>query len=187
MSLLTPVDRLYDESSSVITALGSNEPSLAASAGDSFRKTLILASASYFEYRVSNCILEFIRDRANGDDLVVGLVQNKVLSRQYHTLFDWSKSNANQFFGLFGIAFRQMMEERVKASEELRNSIRAFLEVGNVRNLMVHQDFASFPLDKTLDEIYALYKQSLFFVDGLAGHLRECVPKTAPVTPPPAL
>jgi hypothetical protein len=172
----TPVDRLYDESSAVIAALGRDEPSLAVSAGDNFRKVLLLAAASHFENRVSICVLEFVREQANGNGVVVGFVKNKAISRQYHTWFKWDETHANQFFGLFGSAFKQMMAERIKASEELRDSIRAFLEVGNERNKLVHQDFASFALEKTLEEIYALYRQSLLFVDGLATHLRECEP-----------
>lgn len=80
------------------------------------------------------------------------------------------------FLGLFGSEFKQMMGERIRASEELKNSIRAFLEVGNERNKLVHQDFASFSLEKTLDEIYALYRQSLLFVESLSAHLREFQP-----------
>lgn len=172
----TPVDRLYDESASVIRALGQSEPSLAVAAGDSFRKALVLAAASHFEHRISSCVLEFIRERANGSGLVVAFVNNKTVSRQYHTWFKWDDTNANQFFGLFGSEFKQMMGERIRASEELKNSIRAFLEVGNERNKLVHQDFASFSLEKTLDEIYELYCHSLLFVESLGSHLRECQP-----------
>jgi hypothetical protein len=179
MASQTPVDRLYEESSSVILALGRNEPSLTVAAGDIFRKALILAAASYFEYRVSKCVLDFVFEKANGNGLVVGFVKNKAISRQYHTWFKWDDTNANQFFGLFGIPFKQMMVERIKTSEELRISIRAFLEVGNERNKLIHQDFASFALEKTLEEIYALYQQSLLFVDGLAKYLRECDPLPA--------
>lgn len=171
MSAASSVDRLYEESSAVIKALD-GEPSLAIAAADNFRKALVLASASYFEHRVSTCVLDFVYECAQGNDLVVGFVKNKAISRQYHTWFKWDESNANQFFGLFGSSFKQAMTERVKASEELRSSIRAFLEVGNERNKLVHQDFASFALEKTLDEIYALYRQSLLFVDGLAAYLR---------------
>lgn len=156
----------------MIEALGGGEPSLAIAAADNFRKALVLASASYFEHRISSCVLEFVQECAKGNDLVVGFVKNKAISRQYHTWFKWDDSNANQFFGLFGSSFKQAMTERVKASEELRLSIRAFLEVGNERNKLVHQDFASFPLEKTLDEIYSLYRQSLLFVDELAAYLR---------------
>lgn len=172
MSAASSVDRLYEESSSIIKALGGGEPSLAIAAADNFRKALVLASASYFEHRVSTCVLDFVNECTKGSDLVVSFVKNKAVSRQYHTWFKWDESNANQFFGLFGSSFKQAMTERVKASEDLRESIRAFLEVGNERNKLVHQDFASFALEKTLDEIYALYRQSLLFVDDLAEYLR---------------
>ena len=174
MSALTPVDRLYTESAAVISALGATEPSLAVAASDNFRKALLLAAASYFEHRVLSCVLEFIREQANGSGLVIAFVKNKAISRQYHTWFQWNETNANQFFGLFGSDFKQMMAERIRTSDELRNSIRTFLEVGNERNKLVHQDFASFSLEKTLDEIYALYRQSLPFVEGLASQLRAC-------------
>lgn len=176
MASLTPVDRLYEESSSVIAALGRDEPSLAAAAGDNFRKALVLAAASYFEHRVSTCVLDFVHEKTNGNGLVVGFVKNKAISRQYHTWFKWDESNASQFFGLFGSQFKQMMAARINASEDLRASIQAFLEVGNERNKLVHQDFATFSLEKTLAEIYALYRQSLLFVNGLDTHLRECEP-----------
>ncbi|MCL5967907.1 MAG: HEPN domain-containing protein [Betaproteobacteria bacterium] len=176
MAIKTPVDRLYNEYSSVIAALVRDEPSLAVAAGDNFRKALVLAAASYFEYQVSTCVLDFVRERTNGNGLVADFVKNKAISRQYHTWFMWGESNANHFFGLFGSQFKQMMTERIKASEDLRVSIRAFLEVGNERNKLVHQDFASYSLEKTLEEIYGLYRQSLLFVDGLATHLRECEP-----------
>ncbi len=178
MHASTPVDRLFDESDSVIRALGLSEPSLAIAAGDSFRKALVLAAASHFEHRISSCVLEFIQESANGSGIVVAFVKNKAVSRQYHTWFKWDDTNANQFFGLFGSDFKQMMGERTRASEELKNSIRAFLEIGNERNKLVHQDFASFSLEKTLDEIYALYRQSLLFVESLSTHLRECSPSS---------
>lgn len=178
MANATPVDRLYDESVSVVRALYAAEPSLAISASDTFRKTLVLASASYFEHRVSTCVTEFVHECASGSQLVVAFVKNKAISRQYHTWFNWSDSNANTFFALFGVDFKQMMQERVKSSEELKLAITSFLEIGNERNKLVHQDFASFPFEKTLDEIYSSYKSALPFVDGLAAYLREYKPGT---------
>lgn len=170
----TAVDRLYDESITIIHTLEKiNEPSLAIYAGDNFRKALVLAAASYFEHSVSSCVLEFIQERTNGSSVVVSFVKNKAISRQYHTWFKWDESNANQFFGLFGSEFKQMMSDKIKKNDDLKDSVRAFLEVGNERNKLVHQDFASFSLEKTLEEIYALYKKSLLFVDGLSGYLRE--------------
>ena len=176
MATETPIDRLFSESSLVIEALGKNEPSLASAASDNFRKSLLLAVASYFEYRLSNCVVDFVHERTSGAARVVSFVTNKAISRQYHTWFNWHDSNANQFFGLFGAEFRLMMVDKVKASEELKLSVQAFMELGSERNKLIHQDFASYAMDKTLEEIYARYKLALIFVEGMATHLRDCRP-----------
>lgn len=59
------------------------------------------------------------------------------------------------------------MTTRVQASTEMQESFRAFLELGNERNRLVHENYATFPMEKTLEEVYALYKKSLLFVDAL--------------------
>lgn len=59
------------------------------------------------------------------------------------------------------------MELRVSESEPLRLAIKAFLELGNERNLLVHQDFATFPMEKTLEEVYSLYQTGFKFVEYL--------------------
>lgn len=159
----TAVDRLYEEANSIIQQLQKNsETSLQVSASDNLRKALLLAAASHFEHKICNLLVDFVKDRSSGSPLVEAFVRNKAISRQYHTLFRWEDNNANRFFSLFGKEFRDSMCQKTKASEQLAESIKAFLELGNERNRMVHQDFASFPLDKTLDEIYHLYQTSLF-------------------------
>ncbi len=172
---MTSVDRLYAEAAAVIEALGSTEPSLVVAAGDTLRKALVLAAASYFEARVTRCVLDFVDERASGDALVLSLVKNKAVNRQFHTWFSWTEKSASQFFGLFGADFKAKMAAMVQASDRLRGAIEAFLEMGNERNKMVHQDFATFGLEKTLDEIYRLYQQAMPFVEGLPDYLRDPV------------
>ena len=170
----TAVDRLYEEATALIGVLEqSAELSLQVTAGDHLRKALLLAAASYFEQRACRYVLKFVRERSGGSVLVENFVRNKAIARQYHTWFRWEDNNANQFFALFGGDFRSEMSNRVKASEDLRAAVRAFLEVGNERNRLVHQDYATFPLEKTLDEIYALYRTALAFVEVLPSCLRE--------------
>jgi len=65
------------------------------------------------------------------------------------------------------------MDVRVKRSEEMRSAVSAFLEVGNERNRLVHQDYVTFPMEKTLDEIYMLYRSALAFVEVVPGALRD--------------
>jgi hypothetical protein len=95
------------------------------------------------------------------------LIQNRVIERQYHTYFDWEGSNANKFFGMFGSEFREKCAADVKADPALKQSIVAFLNLGNTRNQTIHLNFASFTMDKTVEEAYALYKKALAFVDYL--------------------
>ena len=65
------------------------------------------------------------------------------------------------------------MKQKIKNDNELAASIRAFLELGNDRNRLVHQDFASFPLEKTSNEIYDLFRKAMIFVDAFPTSLRE--------------
>jgi hypothetical protein len=174
MSELTPIDRLYTEASDVIQLLQTNaQISLQISVADHFRKALLLLAASYFEERVCNVILDYIRERAKGSSLIENFVRNKAVARQYHSWFAWGESNANHFFGLFGSEFRTLMSGRVRAWPEMQVSIKAFLELGNERNRLVHQNYATFPMEKTLDEVYALYRDSRAFVDALPRALRD--------------
>jgi len=140
---------------------------------DHFRKTLLLASASYFEDHICNSVAEFVSEHAKSV-LIENFVRNKAIARQYHTWFSWDAKNANQFFGLFGTDFRTAMTEQVKAKPELRMAIEAFLELGNERNALVHQNYATSPMEKTLEEVYALYRSALLFVWSLPTALRNC-------------
>lgn len=167
------VDRLYDEAVAVLQALGRDEDiSLRLTAADHFRKALLLAAASYFERRVCDSVVEFVR-QSSGSALIENFVRNKAVARQYHTWFRWDETNANQFFGLFGPEFKALMASRVGESEELRGSIRAFLEIGSERNKLVHQDYATFPMEKTLDEVFQLYRSASVFVECLPAAFRD--------------
>jgi hypothetical protein len=174
MAEQTPIDRLYSEATAAIQVLGNNsEWSLQVAAADHFRKVLLLATASYFEDNLCNSVAMFVREEAKSV-LIENFVRNKAIARQYHTWFAWDRKNANQFFGLFGKEFRELMESRVKARPELQSAIEAFLELGNERNLLVHQNYATFPMEKTLDEVYALYQSALLFVSSVPSALKDC-------------
>ncbi len=168
----THVDRMYQDFDN-ITNLLLAEPSLAIAAGDIFRKNLLLASASYFERMIKEILLEYVRETTNENQRIVEFVRQKVLVRGYHQLFDWTRPNANQFWSSFGPSFRSAMIERIRRDAELDAAVRAFLELGNDRNRLVHEDFGSFALDKTAEEIYTSYRTALHFVESLPNILRN--------------
>lgn len=72
------------------------------------------------------------------------------------------------------------MNKNIRDSTVLGSAVRAFLEVGNERNKLVHQDYATFAMEKTLDEIYQLYRDALPFVERLPLALRESDPQAPP-------
>jgi RiboL-PSP-HEPN len=170
----TAIDRLYNEATATIAVLQDHsEISLQVAAADHFRKALLLAAASYFEDRVCNAVLEFVRERATGSALIENFVRNKAIARQYHSWFSWDANNANQFFGLFGAEFRTLMGTRVRESPDMQSAIRAFLELGSERNKLVHENYATFAMEKTLDEVYDLYQRSRVFVEVLPSAFKD--------------
>lgn len=172
---VTNVDRLYKEFRDLVSYLDkAGEPSLRSVVDENFRKSLLLAAASYFEDRITNDLLLFIGAISNDNQLLIEFVKNKGVKRQYHTFFKWDERNANQFFGLFGGSFSAFMKNQVKSDDNLDNAIKAFLEIGNDRNRLIHQNFATFSLEKTADEIYNLYKAALPFVDSLHANFQKC-------------
>lgn len=170
----TAVDRLYTEASAAIAKLGeAGELSLNISAADNFRKALLLASASYFERYLCESVVLYVQEQTNGCALLDNFVRNKAVNRQYHTWFNWNDNNANHFFGLFGQEFKSKMITMINGSDELQRAVRDFMELGRERNKLVHQDYATFQLEKTLSEIYALYQSAIIFVNKVPAMLRH--------------
>jgi hypothetical protein len=174
MMLASPVDRMHAEFHDVLSIMErSGEISLLSVLSDNFRKSLLLCAASFFERRLTEVVLEFVREKSHPTDLIPALVQNKAISRQYHSWFDWDRSNANKFFSLFGDRFKTCMEQHVAADPELRAAVSSFIEIGRDRNRLVHQDYGTFLLEKTADDIYDAYIRALKFVDGVPTFLRR--------------
>lgn len=172
------VDRLHNEIADLISVLEkTGEISLRNTADDNFRKSLLLAAASYFEHRITEEVLFFVRECSSNNQLVEALVHNKAISRQYHTWFNWDEKNANQFFGIFGKKFKEQMKASVRENEALDSSVQAFMEIGRERNRLVHQDFGSFSMEKTSEEIYRLYLEAILFLDSMPVAFRDfCKP-----------
>lgn len=170
----TVVDRLHDDLAALLIVLHqTQEISLLSTVDDNWRKSLLLSAASHFERRMTGCVLTFVSGEASGNPLVTSFVKNKAVNRQFHTWFSWEETNANSFFGLFGAPFRTFMKEKVRTDSELSESIKAFLELGAERNRLVHQDYGTFWMEKTADEIYGLYKKASRFVEEFPNALME--------------
>lgn len=174
----TIVDQLYTDFIRVVSYLeAKGETSFQISADGNFRKALLLAAASYFERRICDDIITFAKETSSENECLVEFLKNKAISRQYHTFFNWDSSNANTFFGLFGESFKAIMTEEVENDGDLAESIKAFIELGRERNRLIHQDFGTFSLEKTSNEIYGLYRAALRFVQCIPRKLRALMNK----------
>lgn len=166
------VDRLYSDFSLMIEHIDDSEISLRSAAEEIFQKSLYVAIGSYFEQRITTYIVEFMSEASGGNVLVREFTRIKGVSRQYHTFFEWGGRNANRFFAMFGSDFRDHMVQHVRGNPEYADAIRAFLEVGDMRNEVAH-DFGSVTLTKTVDEIYQRYRQALAFVEEIPLRFEE--------------
>jgi len=171
---VTIVDSLYGDFQDLIINLDQTaDLSLRNTAEDTFRKALLLASASYFEDKITSDLINYFNETSSHNQNATEFLKNKAISRQYHTFFDWGKHNANSFFSLFGESFKDFMKDEVRKSAELDESIKAFLELGDDRNRLVHGNYGNFSLEKTATEIYSSYKKALLFVESFPQKLRE--------------
>ncbi|MEK6943781.1 MAG: HEPN domain-containing protein [Nanoarchaeota archaeon] len=147
------------------------EPSLRSEADNNFKKVLVIAIASYFEQQILDILNKFVETKIK-DGRLVFFSKFKGINRQYYTYFDFdTDKNANRFFKIFGDEFKKQAEDDVKSTPELEQGIKSFLEIGLTRDRLIHQNFATFFLEKTSVEIYELYKSALFFVDYLKNKL----------------
>lgn len=174
MSLV--IDDLYIELKNAESAAMAASPSTGIMLGDVARKYFVIATASYFEKRFTINLLGVTALLCNSNSTIVNFIELQAIKRKYHTLFDWDKSKATQFFSLFGKAFKEHMENIVTNNSALSTSISAFLEIGLYRNQLAHSDCTSYQFDKTLEELYVLYQAANIFVEEFPKHLQEFIP-----------
>ena len=172
---MTAVDSIFKDLSDAADALlKGSELSLSVAIEENLRKTLLLSAASYFEWQLSNSVRDFV-DEVTKNNLMIGtLVKSKAINRQFHTWFDWKNNSAAPFYALFGPGFRDHMNGKIKVDQAIAEGLQAFLYIGATRNLLVHSDYATYPIEKTPSEIYDLYMKAIVFVDAASIELRIC-------------
>ena len=139
-----------------------NDPSGLVALERIFPKALLLAAASYLEHSTRMQIAALFEER--GLPEFRAFVEKQVLARQYHTLFQWDKpKGANSLFALFGDECKKRFERRKESDEEFSDCVDAFLQIGQSRNLLVHNNYADFQMTKTADDIYKLFEKAKHF------------------------
>jgi hypothetical protein len=157
--------RLVDESDELRGFLSTQaQLSLLRAAEDNSRKALVLSAASLFEHRITEAILSYADKASNSDGCVTSLIRNKAIKRQFHTFFEWEKKKPGPFFTLLGDELGGKLKEDCAKSPG-KEQVESFLEVGHLRNSLVHQNYAEFLLDKSADDIRRLCESADLFVE----------------------
>ena len=181
------IDNLYDDTSRLLTQLSeAGDLSLQSFANENLRKVLLLSAASWFESRISAAVERFSEVHAQGHPGVMSLIKRKAIDRQYHTYFDWKSKKPGPFYGLFGEVCGDGMKKEVSSDPRLKDGLEAFLELGSLRNELVHENFAAFPFEKTAEEVHALYQKAEDFVQYVERRLPDPAfgrPSSATVAP----
>ena len=125
---------------------------------------LVLSAASYFESKISELISKYAAKASGSDKRIVKLIESKVIERQYHTLFDWKANNTNTFWKLFGEETKESVRQKINGDEKLKTAEQCFIDLGRQRNLLVHENFAEFDVNITVEEIYKKYRQACNFI-----------------------
>lgn len=170
--MATDIETFYASHKAVVDFLIANkQPSFASDTNNNFRRSLILAIASSFEHEITGIVAEIPRIHAQGNPIMVGLVEQRVIPRQYHTYFDWDKKNANKFFAMFGAEYAELAKAQVAADAALDQAVKDFLTLGDTRNRLVHLDYVNFDIEKSPDDIIAMYRSAQRFIVFLRGTL----------------
>lgn len=176
------IDALYNEATDVIDHLRSaDEISLALDAERHFNKIFVLSCASYFEKELQTIVKQFVATVSRNDQRLISFVDNKAIAFQYHTYFNWGErnnpdkpgKNANTFLSLFGEEFKKRFADLIQGSPQLEEAIKAFIELGHLRNILVHSNFAAYDnLQRTLLEHRKLFDKAQHFVHVVRNELR---------------
>jgi hypothetical protein len=168
---LTFIDHMFKEHTDLVDLLTERgEISYAQTVRSYLAKTLVIACGSYFESRITDAIEHYAKRVSNEDEALYSLVRNKAIKRQYHSYFEWESRNVNRFLGMFGATFKDVASREIKAGQ-LAGCAADFMELGELRNQIAHGNYVTFGLDKSADEIYALYGSGLQFVVYVEGKL----------------
>jgi hypothetical protein len=156
-----PVNTMFEDYQGLVRDLRGMSPSGLSALNRSYHKHLLVAAASDLESRVKELVPEiFLR---HGRDELSAFVAKNVLSRGYSTLFSWNDETAQPFFAGFGEACGKGFKARLKTDDALKTEHDAFMRLGNLRNRVVHNNYAMYSIELTPAEVIELYHQAVQF------------------------
>lgn len=174
MQQQTTIDRLWEEYRKTKGFFEKQqEISLLSTYTNTLRKVLILSCGSFFEYELTEMLKQYVKYKTNNDEQLINFLEKQAIRQKYHTLFEWGtqdkpdkpSKNINKFLSLFGDNFKESIKNELKNNNDINASKDAFLELGHIRNILVHSNFSEYNYDlKTPEDIYDLYSKAKEFI-----------------------
>lgn len=126
-------------------------------------KYLILAASSYFEAEIKAHITEFVSHVSNKNASVLKIIKKQLLARHYHTIIDWKEeTKLSSFCNFFSIDINKCADSEVRI--RLEAEFTEFLNLGILRNDLIHKDLITFNVELTIEDVYKKYKSANGFV-----------------------
>lgn len=98
---------------------------------------------------------------------------NQALKRKYFSLFNWEGKNANQFYGLFGEKFKELMKSHVDTDEVFKGQTQQFILLGAKRNKIVHSGMKLEGESIDVITTYNMFKDAQKFCESFFMKLTE--------------
>jgi hypothetical protein len=175
------IDRLWEEYLATEDFFEKQKAaSLLSTYTNTLRKVLILSCGSFFEYELTEMLKQYVKDKTNNDEQLINFLEKQAIRQKYHTLFDWGaqdkpnepSKSINKFLSLFGENFKESIKNDLKNNNDINASKDAFLELGHIRNILVHSNFSDYNHElKTPKEIYELYLKANKFIPYIKENL----------------
>lgn len=121
-------------------------------------KSILLSIASLYETEIIKVIHEILE--TSKSEILYHFINRKALERQYFQLFDWDGNNANKFYSYFGKDFLEYAKKCTREDDEINESTKNFIELGGMRNQLVHVNYLTFSLAWTIEDIEEKYIKS---------------------------
>lgn len=160
-------DSLFDDYTALRSGPLAQDPSGLSALELTYPKVLLLASASFLEVATVEAVSQLFH-RPEIPELRV-FVERRSLKHNFHSLFNWTTPTANGFFAFFGSDCKDRFTARKKVDAEFKAAVDAFLEIGSLRNQLVHNNYAEFTLEKTAGDIRDLHRTASKFPLGIAA------------------
>lgn len=168
---LDHIEKFYKGQKEAISILiNQKQISLASDSEGILAKTLILAIASYFEDCITKSVFDHIREHSSHVS-VSEFCRITGIERRYHTWFNWTDQNANEFFSKFGKDTKAKAAARCKQDDALSQAVKSFMYLGSQRNLIIHGNMLAVTLNDTSDEIMLKAKDAIGFVNYVSNDL----------------